>query len=475
MKRREFMTACAAGALAAFDDPTRASPDDWENVRLRLQVERPGPVIPRDFMGLGYEISSVGQKGLLSGENHTLVQFVRLLGPQGVIRIGGNTSDFATFSSHGEAVSAPKQTVVNQGVIEDLGAFLRATGWRLIWGLNLGKGSTENAAEEAAAVASSAGDALLAFEIGNEPDLFSRNGHRPPSYDYTDFYQDYQRYVGVIRKRVPGAPMAGPDAATRTDWVDAFARDERSDIKLLTHHYYAEGPPQNPASTLENLLNSSEKFESITRQLRAASQSARVPYRICEINSCFGGGKAGVSDTFASAVWGLDLMFDLAAAQGAGLNMETGLNQLGWVSKYTPIDTDGQGNWFARPLYYGMLAFALASRGQLVGLDSEASNINFRAYAVLGGERRLWVTLLNKDTARGASVTLELPRGFGSGNVSRLSAPSMSSTSRVTLGGSEVTSDGQWSPTGRERLMVRGKAGEIQVPPVSACIIELAR
>ena len=104
----------------------------------------------------------------------------------------------------------------------------------------------------------------------------------------------------------------------------------------------------------------------------------KVPYRIVEINSGFGGGKADGSDTFASALWGLDLMFKLARADGAGLNMETGVNHLGWISRYTPIDSDDQGHYVARPLYYGMLAFALASRGRLIAVESDASGINFK-------------------------------------------------------------------------------------------------
>jgi hypothetical protein len=70
--------------------------------------------IPADFMGLGYEISSVSESGLLSGSNQGYVQLVRALSPQGVIRIGGNTSDYATWLANGPAVSSPKATVVDR-------------------------------------------------------------------------------------------------------------------------------------------------------------------------------------------------------------------------------------------------------------------------------------------------------------------------------------------------------------------------
>ena len=66
--------------------------------------------------------------------------------------------------------------MINARSLRDLAGFLRATGWSLIWGLNLGSGGIEQAVEEARAVASTAGDHLLAFEIGNEPDLFVHEG-----------------------------------------------------------------------------------------------------------------------------------------------------------------------------------------------------------------------------------------------------------------------------------------------------------
>ena len=130
-----------------------------------------GSIAP-DFIGLGYEISSVARPGLLSATNEVYVQLVRNLSRQGVIRIGGNTADYASYSPSAAAVSAPKTTVVNDEALRQLASFLDATGWRLIWGLDLGKGSVAEAVAEAKAVQRAAGSQLLAFEIGNEPDLF---------------------------------------------------------------------------------------------------------------------------------------------------------------------------------------------------------------------------------------------------------------------------------------------------------------
>ena len=57
-------------------------------VRIKFNPSQTLAIIPPDFVGLGYEISSVAHPGLLSSNNAVLVQLVQTLGKQGVIRVG---------------------------------------------------------------------------------------------------------------------------------------------------------------------------------------------------------------------------------------------------------------------------------------------------------------------------------------------------------------------------------------------------
>src|SRR5207302_421033 len=143
---------------------------------------------PASYMGLGFEASSVATPGLLSADNHAYVRLVRNLGQQGVIRIGGNVSDFSVYDAKGTAKNLPKDTVLNAESLRQLRGFLDATGWKLIWGLNLGTGKLDNAVEEARAVVDAAGDRLVALEIGNEPDLLARAGHRQDPYGFSELH-----------------------------------------------------------------------------------------------------------------------------------------------------------------------------------------------------------------------------------------------------------------------------------------------
>jgi hypothetical protein len=425
-------------------------------VRLRIEPQKIVHPIPSDFMGLGYEISSVSEPGLFT--DPTYVRLVRALSPSGLIRIGGNTSDYASWAPDGPAVSSPKSTVVDLRGVRDLGAFLRATGWRLIWGFNLGRGSVAAAVEEAIAVSDAAGHHLLAFEIGNEPDLFP-GVHRPQNYSYSDYSTEYQRFKKAIRAKLPSAPFAGPDVIVHADWFEQFASSEAPDIKLLTYHFYAEGPPDNPASTIDTLLKPNPFLPGLLTRLDAAARSSRLPYRIVEANSCFGGGKPGVSDTLAAALWGLDFMFTLAQFGCSGINMQTGVNHLGFLSYYTPLGIDSNHRYAATPIYQGMLAFALASRGNLVQSTLDPAGLNLTAYAVRTDRGETLATVINKESARDAHVRIACPGTSSAQIIARLSGPSLSAKDSVRL------------DHNREPAHVTAGELEISVPAASAAIL----
>jgi hypothetical protein len=481
MNRREFLSQAAgvvgtALAESRFAGSLQAASIGAE-MRVTLDFAKTLATIPPDFMGLGYEVSSVARPGLLSAQNAVYVQLVRTLGTQGVIRVGGNTSDYSSYAATGQPLSSPEGkagSVVNDAVLHDLGTFLDATGWNLIWGLNLGDGTQENAIQEAKAVTAATKGHLIGFEIGNEPDLFPhRGGHRQPGYGYDDYLREYRMYRDALRNALPDIVFAGPDAAVATDWVAKFGRDESKDIKLLTHHYYREG--QNPTSSIDKLRHTDPKLAPALATLRAASESSGIPYRICETNSFSGGGKPGVSDTLAAALWVLDFMFTLASAGCAGVNMETGVNQRGFISSYSPIGDDEQGHYGAAPEYYGMLAFAQSGAGRIIGSSLDAGDRNIKAYATQPNSERIVLTLINKEPSYDATIAIEAGASafFQRGSLVRLSGPALESKSGVSLGGANVSPGGLWKPNQAEEVSRSQGKLQVRVPAGSAVLVTL--
>src|SRR5438477_3381412 len=117
LSRRHFLG--AASALTVLPMPARAAAP----VMITLDTNTVVGTIAPDYMGLGYEISSVAVAGLLSAKNQAYVRLVRQLGAQGVIRIGGNTSDFSSYEANGQAKSLPKGTVTNEANLRELRSF----------------------------------------------------------------------------------------------------------------------------------------------------------------------------------------------------------------------------------------------------------------------------------------------------------------------------------------------------------------
>jgi hypothetical protein len=493
MNRRQFIEGFVGlfGLPLGYPAPSLAQPATPKTIRVNIDTRRKQGRIPDDFTGLGYEISSVAIPGLLSDKNRAYVQLVRGLGASGVIRVGGITSDSASFAADAVASPAAKATVINAANLRELGAFLDAIGWRLIWGLNLGSGDMKNAAEEAVAVAAAVKDKLLAFEIGNEPDGFAGdafNSHRPKNYGYGDYLKEFRAYKAVIRSKLPDAPFAGPDASWATDWVSRFAADEGSDLKLLTRHYYRAGANNPYLDTLigsgstdyearrknnkiDLLMREDTSIRDMLQQLSAAASVAHVPFRICEANSFYGGGQPGASDAFVSALWVLDFMWTLAYGGAAGVNMQTGVNHLDFVSYYSPIRNDPNGAVSIGPEYYGMLAFAQAGKGERIALDYDADGMNLTAYAVLGDHGHLMVTLINKDRNAGADITMTTGQTFQTATAWRLKGLALDSADNVTLGGIAVAANDRWHPREVEYLRTVGGVGEIHVPAASAAIV----
>jgi hypothetical protein len=418
-----------------------------EKVRISIDPDSVQTPITDDFIGFGYESSAVAREGYFSPGNTHLVQLYRTLGPHGLVRIGGNVSDHTRFVPDGtpQVQSEKGTTVINQKVLQEFGDFLRATGWKAMWGLNLGSGSKEEAVQEALAVHRALGDRLQSLEIGNEVDLL------PRFKTYEGYYEAYKAYKGAIHSALPQAAFSGPDVAGNTQWAVDFATSECKDLQLLTHHYYRTGA-RKPEATIETLLAPDPAFQTKLERLQRSCSERGIRFRINEVNSFYGGGKPGVSDTFASALWCLDFMFELASIGCDGVNLETDINQMAWVSHYSPIFRDAAGQLIARPEYYGMLAFALTGKGELLKLTASPTVANLTAYATQSSAGSLWITAVNKDPSRQVTLEVVLPPGHSRAEAYRLAAPSIESQDQVTLAGAQVSAQGAWSPGPAEKI-----------------------
>ena len=480
--RRSFLVRSAAAAAVAAYPATRLwAQGDAAAVTIHVDAGKALANVPVDFTGLSYESAQLGHPEFFAPENKALIGLFRTLGQKGVLRIGGNTGEYTTWSendadsekNHTPASMGPDAgtaaktaSIITPRAIRNLRAFVDAVGWQVIYGLNLWHGTPENAAAEATYVAKTLGDRLICFQIGNEPDM----DHDAGSKERWTFDHYWPRWTGhrdAVLAAVPDAKFAGPDIAKEYDWITKMA-EKKPELVFLSGHYYAEGPPADPRMTLEFLLHrgrnpATEEFAVV----HAATKALGKPYRMSEGNSCFHGGKPLVSDSFASALWSGDYWLQLAEAGYIGLNLHGGGNGL-----YTPIGGGVQDGFVARPVYYGMLlaehfAGSTMFATDVAGLSGSQNVTAFSAKAA--GHMKFAV--FNK-AAEPVTVKLDAGHGARSGKLFWLKAPRIDSKEGVTFGGSSVSATGEFHPAAEGSVSFRHGVAQLTLPAYSAVYIE---
>jgi hypothetical protein len=403
-RRNILKTLAAISAAAAF--PARAGAEAGAAVSIGKSAG--GFTIPADYAGLSYEAAQLANPDFFSPANHDLVALFRGLSPNGNLRIGGGSSEYTRYSDADPAEPPPFEifgpdtsktvkhgTVTSAKALRNLRGFLEATGWSCLYGLNFGQGTKENAAAEAAAAQRILGPRLIAVQIGNEPDSF-RKRYRPAEWMPADFISEWNAFHEVIAAAAPGLKFAGPDISNKLDYLTAFAAEapRHRDVVLLTGHYYAMGPAGSPDATLEQLMTPDPKTATLhlsgVPTVQAAIRTSGLPFRMSEGNSCWDGGKAGVSDTLASALWCADSMLRFASWGWVGVNWHGGGN-----GHYTPIAGAPSTGFQRRPEYYG-IEFAQKLVGEtFLPVSLSRSGEFLTAYAFERRGKRMLV-LINK-------------------------------------------------------------------------------
>lgn len=367
--------------------------------------------------------------------------------------------------------------------IHALAEFLHATGWQAIYGINFGNSTPERAAVEAAYVARTLGDRLAFFQIGNEPDFYrdANNGTRPRGWNFDDYAREWIAFADAITAAVPDARFGGPDTGASSDWIVRFGHQMAPQLGnrlvALTGHYYAEGPPNDPAVTTTKLLAGDPNVTNSTRSILQVAEAQHLAYHMTEGNSCYRGGKPGISDAFAAALWCGDYLLLLANLGCAGINLHggdsrflsaglgdhnPGFDIVGGKRQtvqngfYTPIASEAGQPADARPVLYGMLLAQQFAGATMQGVDLNAGG-NVTAYAAQKEGRQL-LAVFNKDETASFNVSITSDNPTRKAEAWRLTAPSLDSITGVTLGGSSMDNLEKWTPKAQQLPMAQGTA-----------------
>ncbi len=259
------------------------------------------------------------------------------------------------------------------------------------------------------------------MELGNEPELYGSWGWytnsrgqsvkgRPASYDLSAFTRDFAN----IARGVPG-PLTGPTIGG-IGWFTGLANFIAAvpRLRLVTLHRYPtlvcyEKPSSPYYPTIPHLLlpQASRGLAQSVIPYVALAHAHHLPLRIDEFNAISCGWKPQVGYSFASALWALDTLFEMANVGIDGVNVHT----------YPPTTDElwqfnfGHGRWHGQvePEYYGLLMFARAAPAgsSLLRITGNAGR-GIHAWATLAPGGAIRILLIN-DVAQARRFALNIP------------------------------------------------------------------
>lgn len=444
-------------------------------VTVTADPDSPGNRISSDFCGLSFETKMLlpddDKQHFFRGDNSELISLFKSLGVKS-LRIGGNSADAAN-------VNVPSDQDLDQ-----LFAFAQAADVHVIYNLRLkDQSDPADAVRIVKYVTDHYRSRITSFTIGNEPNVYLT--------EYSAYRDQWKKFADAILAVVPDAPLNGPSTTPgKTAWARQFADDFASwkNLRLVTQHSYPGGNAQtatDPAAARLRILSPAmvKSYEKFYQGFVPAVLKNHERYRLEEANSLFHGGAAGVSNSYASALWALDYMHWWASHDAEGTNFHTGNRR---VSDETQVPGGYDISYATpsglktHPIAYALKAFSFASDGRSVPVSIKSADPqrNLTAYGVLANDNTFLVTLINKDSeGNSQSIAVTIPMGarYKSAEVLLLQSPSndVALVAGTTLGGAPIAGDGCWN--GVWNTLSRQKPGEfdLQLPPAAAAVIRI--
>jgi len=450
-------------------------------VSVQVQASRRGRTVPAQFLGLSFEASELAQIATF-GASGNMVGLLRSLGP-GLLRFGGVSADTRiAWTDAATPLPSWAGQKLQAADLSRLGVLARRSGWPVLLTVGLAHYSPTSAAREVAAARAALGPLLAGVEIGNEPDAYARHGFRSLPWTPARYDTQVAAYRRAIARVAAGVPLASPGVSgshSFVRWGRSVARSARP--ALLTGHHYPLGCHQMPAPSIEGLLSAATRRSAALslKRYMTVSRSTRIPFRMDEAGSVSCGGRAGISNTFAAALWATDYITQAMAAGVTGINFQ---GNPAYCLGYSPLCASSpaalaRGTLTAQPVWYALLLTkALEGDTPLASRSSSAQQPNLAVRTMQAPDGTLHAVIIDDEPPGSppAAVSLHVGAGYRAASVLALAAPSPQATSGVTLGGRQVRADGSWSAPAAATEPVTGGVLTVTVQPSSAALVTIA-
>ena len=442
--------------------------------------------IPPGFFGLGFETSELPHFAAAGTSFDRLVALVRPGdGTPLPVRIGGRSADETIWRT--SMLAADRRiSELPRDWPDALAKIVRAEDLHVTLTVNLPVHSPAMAVRFASDVKRSLPRGTLGgLAIGNEPDLYrlhpflnqervvTTTARTPKAwttgYSPARYTSDFKTYVQALTRAFPGIKLSAPDLSFPSlEWPADLIGLGRFEPTELTFHRY--GTAACTASQLQRLPDSAGLLDDRYSTRLAGTMSGEVKFalahhltvRVSEMNSVSCGGPVSLVQSFATALWAPDALFEMARVGIAGVNWH-----IRAVRTNAPVVFDAHGLQ-ARPELYGLALYAemIDPGAMLLRVGTYPPLASVKVWAVRSS-RHVRLLIINRG-ARAVSAGIPVPPGVhgDNGSLLRLLAPSPSARSDVTLAGQTIGSDGRWHGrphvetvrlrAGRYRTRIRG-------------------
>ncbi|KAI0698275.1 hypothetical protein BC835DRAFT_1335400 [Cytidiella melzeri] len=328
------------------------------------------------------------------------------------------------------------------------------------------------------------GQHMLGFQVGNEPDLYAKHFHRNQDYNAYSYYQEFGLWRdawnndGSVSNK---SNMIGPSLSLAVwpledVWNTPFLTDYQESLSALSVEKYpldncnaiypGNGPAVVPQDVFGQYLTHQSGIGIVSAMLNSTmiAQQYQKPFIMFETNTASCGGFPGISNSFASSLWGLDYGLQMVYSNFSHALVHFG-GQNVYYNPFTPPPTNQSyfHQWTVGPIFYSVMimpeVLGKTNTARVVDLFANSNNEFTPGYAIYENDQLARVALFNYMTESAGGIAYDATIQVGGGNtgipgatpssvkVKYLLADSVAELTNITWAGQ--TFGGQFETDGR--------------------------
>ncbi|WIA40051.1 hypothetical protein OEZ86_013470 [Tetradesmus obliquus] len=311
-------------ASAAAVAKRNAPMEKWPTAIYSVDISQAGRRLPDTLLATSHEYNRIYDYG--EEYIHAWANVFGKLSSSPIIRVGGASQDKM------KKVPGPR-------VWKALKALQERVNARYIFGLPLWQKNAVELSKEIMALAEKhlAPGAVIGYELGNEPEFWPTGlGGRNEKGEWRGGFDAFATYFHRVAqqlapcgsgKRVLSGPGWGNVNTQPHNWLARIMWTGKKCGYMweVNVHYYPY--IDNTTVSAEELLSQSLQDVGLDkyREYQRLADQGGMRLRISEMNSLYGGGRAGLSETAAGMFWVLDALCELAKAGAGGCHLHWGI------------------------------------------------------------------------------------------------------------------------------------------------------